>query len=68
MDYKNIDPKFIESLTKTSERKLGKFGRVVIRPSGTESLIRVMWEAEDYNLLEAVVDDILIELETGLLR
>jgi phosphoglucosamine mutase len=68
IDSKNIDPKFIESLTKTSERKLGKFGRVVIRPSGTESLIRVMGEAEDYNLLEAVVDDILIELETGLLR
>jgi phosphoglucosamine mutase len=68
INSKNIDPKFIESLTKTSERKLGKFGRVVIRPSGTESLIRVMGEAEDYNLLEAVVDDILIELETGLLR
>jgi phosphoglucosamine mutase len=68
IDSKNIDPKFIESLTKTSEEKLGKFGRIVIRPSGTESLIRVMGEAEDQKLLEAVVDDILIELETGLLR
>ena len=64
----NIDSEFIESLTKTSEEKLGKFGRIVIRPSGTESLIRVMGEAEDQKLLEAVVDDILIELETGLLR
>ncbi|MBT6222357.1 MAG: phosphoglucosamine mutase, partial [Rhodobiaceae bacterium] len=68
IDSKNIDPKFIESLTKTSEEKLGKFGRIVIRPSGTESLIRVMGEAEDQKLLESVVDDILIELETGLLR
>lgn len=68
IDSKNIDPKFIESLTKTSEEKLGKFGRIVIRPSGTETLIRVMGEAEDQKLLEAVVDDILIELETGLLR
>ncbi len=68
IDSKNIDHKFIESLTKTSEEKLGKFGRIVIRPSGTESLIRVMGEAEDQQLLEAVVDDILIELETGLLR
>jgi len=68
IDSKNIDPNFIESLKKSSEEKLGKFGRIVIRPSGTESLIRVMGEAEDYKLLENVIDDVLIELETGLLR
>ncbi|HRP79014.1 MAG TPA: phosphoglucosamine mutase [Aquamicrobium sp.] len=38
--------------------KLGKSGRVVIRPSGTEPLIRVMAEADDRALVEQVVDGI----------
>ena len=38
--------------------KLGKSGRIVIRPSGTEPLIRVMAEADDRALVEEVVDDI----------
>ncbi len=38
--------------------KLGKNGRLVIRPSGTEPLIRVMGEGDDHDLVESVVDDI----------
>ncbi len=38
--------------------KLGKNGRIVIRPSGTEPLIRVMAEADDRALVEQVVDGI----------
>lgn len=38
--------------------KLGKNGRIVIRPSGTEPLIRVMAEADDRALVEEVVDGI----------
>jgi phosphoglucosamine mutase len=35
---------------------LGKSGRLVIRPSGTEPLIRVMGEAEDRSLVERAVE------------
>lgn len=40
------------------EARLQGSGRVVIRPSGTEPLIRVMAEGDDHGLVEAVVDDI----------
>ena len=38
--------------------KLGENGRLVIRPSGTEPLIRVMAEADDPTLIERLVDEI----------
>jgi len=40
------------------KHRLGAKGRVVIRPSGTEPLIRVMAEGDDPGLVESVVDDI----------
>lgn len=40
------------------ESRLAKTGRLVIRPSGTEPLIRVMAEGEDEGLVDAVVSDI----------
>ena len=45
------------------ERELGKAGRLVIRPSGTEPLIRVMAEGEDEKLVETVVARIVTALE-----
>jgi phosphoglucosamine mutase len=38
--------------------KLGEGGRLVIRPSGTEPVIRVMAEGDDRALVETVVNDI----------
>ena len=38
--------------------RLGETGRVVIRPSGTEPVIRVMAEGDDRSLVTEVVDDI----------
>ena len=38
--------------------KLGKRGRLVIRPSGTEPVIRVMAEGDDEKLVKTVVSDI----------
>jgi phosphoglucosamine mutase len=38
--------------------RLGKQGRLVVRPSGTEPVIRVMGEGDDRDLVERVVNDI----------
>ena len=38
--------------------RLGSAGRLVIRKSGTEPVIRVMAEGEDEELVAAVVDEI----------
>ena len=39
-------------------KRLDGQGRLVVRPSGTEPVIRVMGEGDDKTLVEAVVDDI----------
>lgn len=44
------------------EARLGKTGRLVIRASGTEPLIRVMGEAEDDGLLAEVIESICAEV------
>jgi phosphoglucosamine mutase len=41
-----------------ARRKLGNGGRLVIRPSGTEPVIRVMAEGDDRGLVESVVDQV----------
>jgi phosphoglucosamine mutase len=40
------------------KQRLGVQGRLVIRPSGTERVIRVMGEGDDERLLQQVVGDI----------
>ncbi|MBE6535009.1 MAG: phosphoglucosamine mutase [Ruminococcaceae bacterium] len=37
---------------------LGKTGRIVVRPSGTEPLIRVMVEGSDTSLIEKIANDV----------
>ncbi|MEK3885319.1 phosphoglucosamine mutase [Paenibacillus sp. PL2-23] len=48
----------IEAAVKQVEAELGDNGRVLVRPSGTESLIRVMAEGPDKEQVEAYVDQI----------
>jgi phosphoglucosamine mutase len=50
------------SIAAASE-KLGAHGRVLVRKSGTEPLIRVMAEGEDEKLVRAVVRDIAVAIE-----
>ena len=46
-----------------AEEKLGNSGRLVIRKSGTEPLIRVMAEGDNADLVTSVVDDIVAEVQ-----
>lgn len=48
----------VKAAIEDARNRLGKSGRLVIRPSGTEPLIRVMAEGDDQKLVETVVDDI----------
>ena len=41
-----------------AERRLAGTGRLLVRPSGTEPLIRVMAEGEDESLIGAIVEDL----------
>jgi phosphoglucosamine mutase len=42
----------------SAEKKLGVSGRLLVRPSGTEPVIRVMGEGDDKLLVEQAVDDV----------
>ncbi|MBV8061783.1 MAG: phosphoglucosamine mutase [Alphaproteobacteria bacterium] len=48
----------VQAAIATAEQSLGDKGRVLIRKSGTEPLIRVMAEGEDADLVQRVVGDI----------
>jgi phosphoglucosamine mutase len=53
-----LEEKQVQEAIEEGRNRLGESGRVVIRPSGTEPLIRVMAEGDDAKLVESVVDDI----------
>jgi len=53
-----LDNKGVREAIVDGENRLGKAGRLVIRPSGTEPLIRIMAEGDDRGLIAAIVDDI----------
>ncbi len=48
----------VRSAIKDAEARLNAHGRLVVRPSGTEPVIRVMGEGDDKVLVEEVVDGI----------
>ena len=55
---KPLEDSLVQKAIEAGRDKLGKSGRLVIRPSGTEPLIRVMAEGDDRVLVETVVDEI----------
>ena len=48
----------VRSAIADAKERLGRGGRLIVRPSGTEPVIRVMGEGDDKILVEEVVDDI----------
>ena len=55
----------VQAVIRASEARIEGQGRILIRKSGTEPLIRVMAECEDAALLEAVVDEIVGAVEAA---
>ncbi len=55
---KPLENASVISAIKAAETKLGTKGRLVIRPSGTEPVIRVMAEGEDAQLVNQLVDEL----------
>ena len=55
---KPLDHKLVVQVIAESRDRLGKDGRLVIRESGTEPVIRVMAESDDAELVNAVVEQI----------
>ena len=52
----------LRTISEMAEKRIGKKGRVLIRKSGTEPVLRVMVESEDEVLMQKIVDDISSEL------
>jgi phosphoglucosamine mutase len=55
---KPLEDATVRSMISHAETRLDGHGRLVIRPSGTEPVIRVMGEGDDKLLVEELVDGI----------
>ncbi len=55
---KPLEDKRVRKAIEGAQQKLGEKGRIVIRPSGTEPVIRVMAEGDDETLVNTVVGEI----------
>jgi phosphoglucosamine mutase len=66
--YEGGDPLLADAVQKSikdAEEKLAGSGRLVIRKSGTEPVVRVMAEGDNANLVNTVVDNICSEIEVA---
>ena len=54
----------VQAAIRSAEAELGSTGRVLVRPSGTEALIRIMVEAEDVVTLDRMIARIADSLQT----
>jgi phosphoglucosamine mutase len=57
-DQKVINNKKVKKAIKEAEKNISKIGRILVRNSGTESIIRVMGESYNYQVLKKNINDI----------
>jgi phosphoglucosamine mutase len=62
---KPLDARAVKEAIRSAEAALGTAGRLLIRKSGTEPVIRVMAEGEDEKLVHRVVDDVARAIEAA---
>jgi phosphoglucosamine mutase len=62
-----VHPAVVEAIA-AAEAALGHSGRLLVRPSGTEPLIRVMAEGDDRALVEAEVSRVATRIEQEVAR
>ncbi len=55
---KPMDKNEVQDAIQRAEKTLASNGRLLVRPSGTEPLIRVMAEGDDQKMVEKIVDDL----------
>jgi phosphoglucosamine mutase len=60
---RSVDPAFISHISQEANQKLMGQGRVLIRPSGTEPLMRVLVEAKDPQLMREVSKDLVDQIQ-----
>lgn len=58
VDRAKIGNEKLQNAVKEAEKQLGNKGRILLRPSGTEELIRVMVEAETQNMADSIAKQI----------
>ena len=61
-----LDADEVQTAIAAAEKELGRNGRLLIRKSGTEPLIRVMAEAVDPKLLEKVLKDVVAAVKRAI--
>jgi len=67
-DEAALEATLVQDAIRNGEAQLGETGRLVIRVSGTEPVIRIMAEGEDRELIDMVVSDIVSALEHSVVR
>jgi phosphoglucosamine mutase len=55
---KPLESSKVRSVIASAEHRLNGHGRLVVRPSGTEPVIRVMGEGDNKAMVEEIVDGI----------
>ena len=57
-----LEIKEVQDFISEKQKLLGQKGRILVRKSGTENLVRVMAEGEDIATIEKIVDEIIAKL------
>lgn len=58
LDFSLQEDTKLNTAVKNMEDKLGKMGRILIRKSGTEPVVRIMIEGEDHNLISGFAKEL----------